>query len=130
MAISIYWNLYYLTFTNVISFYAQKVSIWLIMLMIVPFTILVDLLMKLLINCKNDSRIIIDWYVSNYLKPNSDKWHLLLSYAGNDVRILLTIKKYLIDLMKKYLEVILIISLILKHTLISYVKKQAKNFMI
>ena len=72
MAISIYWNLYYLTFTYVISFYAQKVSIWLIMLMIVPFTILVDLLMKLLINCKNDSRIIIDWYVSNYLKPNSD----------------------------------------------------------
>ena len=51
------------------------------MLMIAPFTIFVDLLMKLLINCKNDSRIIIDWYVSNYLKPNSDKWHLLLSYA-------------------------------------------------
>ena len=36
---------------------------------------------------QHDSRIIIDWYVSNYLKPNSDKWHLLLSYAGNDVRI-------------------------------------------
>ena len=36
---------------------------------------------------QNDSRIIIDWYVSNYLKPNSDNWHLLLSYAGNDVGI-------------------------------------------
>ena len=36
---------------------------------------------------QNDSRIIIDWYVSNYLKPNSDKWHFLLSYAGNDIRI-------------------------------------------
>ena len=36
---------------------------------------------------QNDSRIIIDWYVSNYLKPNSDKWHLLLSYAGNNVMV-------------------------------------------
>ena len=36
---------------------------------------------------ENDSRIIIYWYVSNCLKPNPDKWHLLLSYTGNDITI-------------------------------------------
>ena len=61
------------------------------MLMIAPFTNLVDSLIKLLINWKMIGtyhnrlvRIIIDWYVSNYFKPNPDIWHLLLSYTGND----------------------------------------------
>ena len=28
---------------------------------------------------ENDSLVLIDWYNNNYLKPNPDKWHLLLS---------------------------------------------------
>ena len=84
---ALYWDLYYLTFTYVISFYAQKVSIWLIMLMIAPFYNFSGSINEVINKLQNDSRTIIDWYVSNYLKPNSDKWHLRLSYAGNDVRI-------------------------------------------
>ena len=28
---------------------------------------------------ENDSCILIKWYASNYLKPNPEKWHLVLS---------------------------------------------------
>ena len=27
---------------------------------------------------ENDSRILMNWFKINYLKPNLDKWHLLL----------------------------------------------------
>ena len=33
---------------------------------------------------ENDSQIIIQWYRNNYLKPNPDEWHLLLSDVDND----------------------------------------------
>ena len=33
---------------------------------------------------ENDSCILIKWFEANYLKPNPDKWHLLLSEWGND----------------------------------------------
>ena len=36
---------------------------------------------------EDDSTILIQWYKSNYLKPNPDKWHLLLSDIGNDLNI-------------------------------------------
>ena len=32
----------------------------------------------------DDSQILIQWYRNNYLKPNPDKWHLLLSDVDND----------------------------------------------
>ena len=34
----------------------------------------VDVLQKL----EEDSIILIQWYTSNYLKPNPDKWHFLV----------------------------------------------------
>ena len=39
--------------------------------------------------CKleNDSLILIDWYHNNYLKPNPEKWHLLLSENDNNLNI-------------------------------------------
>ena len=33
---------------------------------------------------QNDSQSLIEWYYNNYLKPNPDKWHLLLSGKGED----------------------------------------------
>ena len=36
---------------------------------------------------EEDSLILIQWYKSNYLKPNPDKWHLLLSDVDNDLNI-------------------------------------------
>ena len=34
---------------------------------------------------KEDSLTLIEWYNNNYLKPNSDKWHLLLSDVNNNL---------------------------------------------
>ena len=36
---------------------------------------------------ENDSCILIEWFEANYLKPNPDKWRLLLSERGNDYTI-------------------------------------------
>ena len=36
---------------------------------------------------EQDSKILIEWYKMNYLKPNPDKWHLLLSEVGNEFNI-------------------------------------------
>ena len=36
--------------------------------------------------------ILIQWYKSNYLKPNPDKWHLLLSDIGNYLNIAISNK--------------------------------------
>ena len=41
---------------------------------------------------EDDSTILIQWYKSNYLKPNPDKWHLLLSDIGNDLNIAISNK--------------------------------------
>ena len=42
-----------------------------------------DVIQKL----ENDSRILMNWDEINYLKPNPDKWHLLLSEIGGDMRL-------------------------------------------
>ena len=39
---------------------------------------------EVIIKLQNDSKCLINWYESNYLKPNPDKWHLLLSEMGDD----------------------------------------------
>ena len=36
---------------------------------------------------EKDSPILIEWYECNYLKPNHDKWHLLLSVPGDEMTI-------------------------------------------
>ena len=36
---------------------------------------------------ENDSCIFIKWFDTNYLKPNPDKWRLLLSERGDDYTI-------------------------------------------
>ena len=42
-----------------------------------------DVIQKL----EEDSIILIQWYTSNYLKPNPDKLHLLLNESDNDLSI-------------------------------------------
>ena len=44
-----------------------------------------DVILKL----QNDSLCLLEWYESNYLKPNPDKWHLLLSDKGDNYFILI-----------------------------------------
>ena len=36
---------------------------------------------------EQDALYLIEWYQSNFLKPNSDKWHLLLSENRDDITI-------------------------------------------
>ena len=33
---------------------------------------------------ENDSKCLLDWFIINCLKPNPDKWHLLLSDKSTD----------------------------------------------
>ena len=33
---------------------------------------------------EKDAKLLIEWYNSNYLKPNPEKWHLLLSEIGDE----------------------------------------------
>ena len=82
-----YWDLYYLTFTLTIYSYFHKVLVWLTMLTIAPpppyeFSGSIDEVIQKL---EHDSRILMGWYEMNYLQPNPDKWHLLLSDTGEDI---------------------------------------------
>ena len=36
---------------------------------------------------EQDSKILIEWGEMNYLKPNPDKWHLLLSHTDNNLTL-------------------------------------------
>ena len=38
-----------------------------------------DVILKL----QHDTQTLIEWYQNNYLKPNPDKWHLLISKVNN-----------------------------------------------
>ena len=40
-----------------------------------------------IIKLQNDSKCLIKWFKSNYLKPNPEKWHLLLSDKSDDFNI-------------------------------------------
>ena len=40
---------------------------------------------------EHDSVALIEWYENNYLKPNPDKWHVLLSNAGNRKEFTITV---------------------------------------
>ena len=42
---------------------------------------------EVIIKLQNDSKCLINWYESNYLKANADKWHLLLSDNCDDLSI-------------------------------------------
>ena len=44
-----------------------------------------DVILKL----QNDSLCLLEWYESNYLKPNPDKWHLLLTDKGDNYSVLI-----------------------------------------
>ena len=76
---------------------------------------------------ENDSRIIIDGYILNYIKPNPDKWHLLLSYTGNDITISIDDKNISNSSYEKILGVYFDNKLNFKTHINKLCKKQAKN---
>ena len=39
---------------------------------------------EVILKLQNDSLCLLEWHESNYLKPNPDKWHLLLSRPGDN----------------------------------------------
>ena len=53
-----------------------------------PFTFsgsIDDVISKL----ESHSRTLITWYENNYLKPNPDKWHLILSEPGDKMKVMI-----------------------------------------
>ena len=61
-------------------FYFPRILIWPITHMSVPHMNSEEVVLKL----QNDSSSLLKWYETNYLKPDPDKWHLLLSDEGDD----------------------------------------------
>ena len=39
---------------------------------------------EVIVKLEKDAILLIEWYGNNYLKPNPDKWHLLLSNIGDE----------------------------------------------
>ena len=39
---------------------------------------------EVILKLENDSKCLLDWFIINRLKPNPDKWHLLLSDKSTD----------------------------------------------
>ena len=60
-----------------------------------------DVILKL----ENDATLLIEWYKNNYLKPNPDKWHLLLSEKGADHSVRIDTKYILNSESEKVLRV-------------------------
>ena len=60
---------------------------------------------EVILKLQNDSKCLIEWYDSNYLKPNPDKWHLLLSDKGADYSIKIGTDDILISTNEKILGV-------------------------
>ena len=42
---------------------------------------------EVIIKLEKDANLLIEWYKNNYLKPNPQKWHLLLSERGNELSV-------------------------------------------
>ena len=42
---------------------------------------------EVIIKPEKDANLLIEWYKNNYLKPNPQKWHLLLSERGNELSV-------------------------------------------
>ena len=42
-----------------------------------------------IVKLESHSRTLIEWYGNNYLKPNPDKWHLILSEPGDSMKIMI-----------------------------------------
>ena len=85
-----------------------------------------DVIQKL----ENDSCILMDWYKINYLKPNPDKWHLLLSDMGEDITISIEGKAISNSANEKTLGVYFDNNLNFKTHVTKLCKKQVKNFML
>ena len=58
-------------------------------------------------NVEEQTTSLIEWYRNNYLKPNSDKWHLILSEFDPTLSVQVTDKNIFNSEYKKYWECIL-----------------------
>ena len=77
---------------------------------------------------ENDSRILIKWYDNNYLKPNPDKWHLVLIDTNDNVVISIANDRIANSSYEKYCAYILTTNLTSTHTSRSHAKRLDKNF--
>ena len=59
----------------------------------------------IIIKLQNDAKCLIKWFKSNYLKPNPEKWHLLLSDKSDDFNIKIETEEFLNSKEEKILRV-------------------------
>ena len=65
-----------------ISFYSLDDFRWsVVQVTVPPMNGSID---EVILKLENDAALLIEWYKNNYLKPNPDKWHLILSEIGDD----------------------------------------------
>ena len=84
-----------------------------------------DVILKL----QNDSLCLLEWYESNYLKPNPDKLHLLLSDKGDNYSILIGTEVILNSMDEKILGVDFDHKLNFNTHLTNYAKRLVRNYM-
>ena len=69
---------------------------------------------------ESHSRTLIEWYENNYLEPNPDKWHLILSEPGDSMKIMIGNE---IISNSAYEKLLIFIS-------ISFAKRRGKSYML
>ena len=83
---------------------------------------------EVIIKLQNDSKCLINWYESNYLKPNRDKWHLFLSEMGDDFIIKIGTEEISNSTEEKILGVYFDNKLNFNTHIKNFAKKLAKNY--
>ena len=84
---------------------------------------------KVIENLEKQTISLIERYNSNYLKPNPDKWNLVLSEGDPTLSVQVNDKNIFNSVYKKYWECILTINSILNTILKLFVRRQARNYM-
>ena len=84
---------------------------------------------KVIENLEKQTIYLLEWYNSNYLKPNPDKWNLVLSEGDPTLSVQVNDKYIFNSMYKKYWECIMTINSILNTILKLFVKRQARNYM-
>ena len=84
---------------------------------------------EVILKLYNDSLCLLQWYESNYLKPNPDKWHLLLSDKGDNHFIKFGTEIIVNNTEEKILGVYFDNKLNFNTISQNYVKKPVRNYM-
>ena len=81
-------------------------------------------------NLEEQTTFLIEWYKNNYLKPNPDKWHLILSECDSTLSVQIADKNVFNSEYKKILGVYFDNKLDFEYHLGTVCKRQVGNYML